>query len=108
MSGEIDYKKLYEQTKKQLDKERQRTYAMNTVEDAYFELLQKRFDNEYYKELWDDLIQIANEHYIHNSIKEEVMERRLKNIDIDYYFPPKSEEEETEENYRKYYGSDSD
>ncbi len=103
-TSEPDYKKMYEKLVKKVESLEKKRDAYYAVEEAFFDWMEKRFDNEYYRELWNELEDIAHSHFTRDEISEEVMEKKLKRIDIDYYFPPKSEEEETEENYAKYRG----
>lgn len=103
-SAPPDYKKLYERLVKTVDKLSKQRDAYYAVEEAFFVWMEKRFDNEYYRELWNELEDIACACYVREEFDESVMEKKFDRIDIDYYFPPKSEEEETEENYQKYRG----
>lgn len=103
--AEPDYKTLYAKALKKIESLETKRDAYYAVEEAFFEWMEKRFDNEYYRELWNELEDIAHSHFTRKEITEEQMEKQMKRIDIDYYFPERNtEEEETEENYNKYRG----
>ena len=102
--AEPDYKKLYEKAQKTIDALTKKREAYYATEEAFFEWMEKRFESEYYRELWNELECIAYSHHVKGEITEQQMERKFKQIEIDYYFPEKSNEEETEENYHKYRG----
>ena len=97
-----DYKTLYEKMVKKMEQMEKKRDAWYAVEDAFFTLIEKRFDNEYYRELWNELEDIAHSHYTRVEISEDEMDRKLKKVDMDYYFPQGNNEEESEANYRKY------
>jgi hypothetical protein len=86
-SAAPDYKVLYERTKRELEKSQHRLEAYYATEEAFFELLERQFEDESYRALWGEINGLCYDTYVMNYLTEPQLERNITHIDVAEYFP---------------------
>jgi hypothetical protein len=108
LEQEIANVKQIERLKKEVARMKAHLNARYEMQDRFFRIINDRFDDENYEKLWDAISDICCACFVRDEMSEGAMESELEAIDVYDYFPEKNQEEETEANYKKYYGSDSE
>jgi hypothetical protein len=86
-SATPDYKALYERVKRELEKQYKIVESYQCTEEHFFDLLERHFEDEAYRLLWNEVNSLCRDTYIHQHLTEPQLERNIVHISVAEYFP---------------------